>query len=75
MIELARGSRWITGTEAAVMAGISEATLRQRRSRESADRHPRHVSVGASAVLYRADEFARYVATWTDERQSRQASR
>ncbi|GAB2878516.1 hypothetical protein GCM10027026_31590 [Myroides odoratimimus subsp. xuanwuensis] len=75
MIELETGSQWLTGSEAAAIAGISPAALRQRRTREAFDRHPRYMRVGAAAVLYPADEFAGYAATWLDKRQQTQASR
>lgn len=66
MIELAE-SQWLTGTEAAHMAGISESALRKRRHREQ-DEHPPFVSVNGNTILYPAEAFAQYVARWIDGR-------
>jgi hypothetical protein len=70
MIEL-DGSRYITGSEAACIAGISPGALRMRRKREGADRHPSHVQVSSATVLYLAEEFSRYAATWINQSSKR----
>lgn len=60
---------WITGPEAARIAGISPNALAMRRLRETQRRtHPRYIALSRSSVLYEESAFREYVDQWHNMR-------